>query len=70
VIIDARRGDIGVTKPFLHFGDVGLVIECVGRGRCAQRMRADLEAKTVFHRPEHKRQILPSKVKSYSLIEG
>src|SRR5271165_2283039 len=44
VIIDARGGDVGVAKPFLHLGDVGLVIERVGGGGRAQRMRADLEA--------------------------
>ena len=41
MIIDPGSGDIGVTEPFLHFGDVGLVIECVGRGRRAQRVRAN-----------------------------
>jgi hypothetical protein len=35
VIVDAGGGDIGVAEPFLHFGDVGLVIERVGGGRCA-----------------------------------
>ena len=44
MIVDPRRGDVGVPKPFLHLGDVGLVIERVGGGRRAQRMRADLEA--------------------------
>ena len=43
VIVDPRGGDVGVAKPFLHLGDVGLVIERVGGGRRAQRMRADLE---------------------------
>ena len=43
VIVDARGGDVGVAKPFLHLGDVGLVIERIGGGRRAQRMRADLE---------------------------
>jgi len=43
MIIDARGGDVGVTEPFLHLGDVGLVIERIGGGRRAQRMRADLE---------------------------
>ena len=45
VIVDARGGDVGVAKPFLHLGDVGLVIQRVGGGRRAQRMRADLEPK-------------------------
>ena len=43
VIVNARGGDIGVAKPFLHLGDVGLVVERIGGGRRAQRMRADLE---------------------------
>jgi hypothetical protein len=43
VIVDARSGDVRVTKPFLHLGDVGLVIERIGGGRRAQRMSADLE---------------------------
>jgi hypothetical protein len=29
VIVDAGRGDVG-AEPFLHLGDVGLVIERVG----------------------------------------
>ena len=35
VIVDAGGGDVGVTKPLLHLGDVGLVIERVGGGRGA-----------------------------------
>ena len=39
VIVDARGGDIGVAEPFLHLGDISLVIERIdGRGR-AQRVR-------------------------------
>src|SRR5271167_4261272 len=45
VIVDARGGDVGVAKPFLHFGDVGLVIERIGGGRRAKRMSANLESK-------------------------
>ncbi len=45
VIVDPRRGDVGVAKPFLHLGDVGLVIERFGGGRGAQRMSADLKPK-------------------------
>ena len=43
VIVDARGGDVRVAEPFLHLGDVGLVVERVGGGRRAQRVRADLE---------------------------
>ena len=32
VIVDARGGDVGVAEPFLHLGDVGLVVERVGGG--------------------------------------
>ena len=41
VVVDARAGDIGVAEPSLHLGDdVGLMIERVGGGGRAQRMRA------------------------------
>ena len=43
MIVDARGADVGVAKPFLHLGDVGLVVERIGRSRRAQRMCADLE---------------------------
>ena len=43
MIVDARGGDVGVAEPFLHLGDVGLVIERVGGGGRAQRVRADQE---------------------------
>ena len=43
VIVDAYRGDVHVAKPLLYLGDVGLMIERIGRRRRAQRMRADLE---------------------------
>ena len=43
MIVDSRRGDVGVAKPFLHLRDVGLVIERIGGRRRAQRMSADLE---------------------------
>ena len=37
VIVDARRGDVGVTEPFLHLGDVGLaLVAAVARSACAQ----------------------------------
>ena len=41
--INSRSGDVGMTKPLLHLGDVGLVVEGVGGGG-PQRMRTDLEA--------------------------
>src|SRR5665213_3766398 len=44
MIVDARGGDVGVAEPFLHLGDVGLVVERVGGGRRAQGVRADLES--------------------------
>jgi hypothetical protein len=43
VIVDARGADIRMAKPLLHLGDVGLMVERVGGGGRAQRMRADLE---------------------------
>ena len=42
-IVNARGADVRVTKPFLHLGNVGLVVERVGRGRCSQCMGADLK---------------------------
>ena len=44
VIVDAGRRDIGVAEPFLHLGDVGLMVERIGGGRRAQRVGANLEA--------------------------
>src|SRR3954447_21440029 len=44
MIVNTRCSDIGVSKPFLHLRNVGLMIESVrGSGR-AQRMRADLKS--------------------------
>jgi hypothetical protein len=43
MIVNAGGGDIGVAKPFLHLGDVSLVVQRVSRRRRPQRMRADLE---------------------------
>jgi hypothetical protein len=40
VIVDARRGDVGVAEPFLDLGDVSLVVQRVGGGRSAQRINA------------------------------
>ncbi len=44
VIVDAGGGDVGVAKPLLHLGDVGLMIERVGGGGRSKRMGTDLEA--------------------------
>ena len=43
VIVDAGGGNVGVPEPFLHLGEVGLVVERVGGGRRSQRMGTDLE---------------------------
>jgi hypothetical protein len=32
MIVDARGGDVGVAEPFLHLGNVGLVVKSVGGG--------------------------------------
>ena len=45
MIVDARGGNIGMSQPFLHLGDVGLMIESVGGSGRAQRVRANLEPK-------------------------
>jgi hypothetical protein len=43
VIVNPRRCNIGVSKPFPHLGDISLVIERIRGGGRAQRMRADLK---------------------------
>jgi hypothetical protein len=43
-IVDASGGDVGVSEPFLHLGDVGVMIERVCGGGGAQSMRSDLKA--------------------------
>ena len=30
-----------MAQPLLHLSNIGLVVECVGGGRCAQRMNAE-----------------------------
>jgi hypothetical protein len=37
VIVDASRGDVRMPEPFLHLGDVGLMVERIGGGRRPQR---------------------------------
>ena len=44
MIVDARGADARMAKPFLHLGDVGLMIERVGSCRRAQRMGTDLQS--------------------------
>ena len=43
VIVDARGRYVGVTEPLLHLCNVGLVVERIGGGGRAQRMRTDHE---------------------------
>lgn len=43
MVINPRGGDVSVPQPFLHLGDVGLVVERVGRGGRPQRVRPDRE---------------------------
>jgi hypothetical protein len=43
VIVNARRGNIGVAEPLLNLGDVGLMVEGVGGGRRSPRVTADLK---------------------------
>jgi hypothetical protein len=45
MIVNARRRDVRMPQPFLHFGNIGLVIERIGGGSCPQRMGADLKPK-------------------------
>jgi hypothetical protein len=43
VIVNSGRGDVGVTQPLLHLGNVGLVVKRIGRGGRPQRVRPDRE---------------------------
>lgn len=43
VVVNARSGDVGMTQPLLHLGDVGLVVKRVGRGGRPQCVRPDRE---------------------------
>jgi hypothetical protein len=43
MIVNAGSGNIAVAEPLLDLGDIGLVVERIGGGRRAQRVRADLE---------------------------
>ena len=54
MIVDPRGGDIGVAEPFLDLGDVGLVVEGVGAGGRAQRVRADLESELCGISPDER----------------
>jgi hypothetical protein len=58
VIVDARGGDVGVSKPFLHLGDISLVVERIGGRHRAQRMSAD--RKSEFGRISAHQLILPA----------
>src|SRR5258708_14346243 len=51
-VVDSGRGNVGVTEPFLNLGDIGLMLQCIGRRRCPQAMHAqslylDLSARRV-----------------------
>ena len=37
-VIEPGRGDIGVPEPFLDLGDIGIVVQRIGRGRRPQAM--------------------------------
>ncbi len=52
-IVNPRRRDIRMPQPLLHLGDVGLVIERIGRRRRAQRVRPDLKPQLGRVRPYH-----------------
>ena len=56
VIINPRRRNIRMPQPFLHIGDIGLMVERIGRRRRAERMRAYLETQSrrvLSHHPIH-----------------
>jgi len=49
VIVNTGGRDIGVAEPFLDLCNVGLVVECIGDGRRAQRMGPDLKNRAVLN---------------------
>ena len=53
-IVDRRRRAVRVTQPLLYLGNVGFVIERVGRRCCTQSMHLDLNAMS--------RRVLPHQV--------
>jgi hypothetical protein len=57
VVVYPSGGDIRVPEPFLYLGNVGLVVERICRGGCAQRVGADLE-------PERRR------IAAHQLVDG
>lgn len=40
-VVEAGGADVGVAQPLLDLGDVGLVLQRVGRGGRAQAMHAE-----------------------------
>jgi hypothetical protein len=40
-IIQLRRGNVGMPQPLLHFGNVGIVRQCIGRRGGTQGMHAE-----------------------------
>jgi hypothetical protein len=40
-VVNARRRDIRMPQPLLDLGDIGFMVERVGRGGGAQRMRPE-----------------------------
>jgi hypothetical protein len=40
MIVDARGGDVRMSQPFLHLGDVRLMIERIDCDRRTQRMNS------------------------------
>jgi hypothetical protein len=61
MVVNAGGSYIRVAEPLLHLGYVGLVVERVGGGGRAQRMRADFET-------EQRRVLAPLGIRSYLLM--
>jgi hypothetical protein len=40
-VVEARGGNVGMPEPLLHLGDVGLMVERVGRGSGSRSVRAE-----------------------------
>lgn len=41
MVVDAGGAHVRVAEPFLHLGDVGALVERIGGGRRARRVRAE-----------------------------
>ena len=48
LIVKPRGGDIGMTQPLLHLGNIGIVLQGVCRRRRPQRMHAEAMHRSIL----------------------